>query len=121
MFGKMYKNKKRYKYEAEILDFIAYNKKMAEVYKNANKDSFDSKEHLAIVKSYSESLLKKLPKKYNVSPALIKDLEKSEYTGLLEYDNLMNRIKGHNISEAKREKIDLYKTAIMELKDEGLI
>lgn len=59
--------------------------------------------------------------KYSVDKELWERYYNSEITALKEFDNCKRRIEQEKLEQEKREKIDLYKKAVLELKNEGKI
>ncbi|BAO04733.1 ran family small GTPase [Clostridium botulinum B str. Osaka05] len=122
---KWFKKRKKFKYERELEKFIDFNNYMTEKYKIYPKkikypiDKYE--EETCICMCYSSEFLNKIRKKYNVDNKLIKEVLESEYIALEEQDNMAKRIKKINEEKEDREKIDLYKRAILELKEDGKI
>ncbi|NCI19727.1 hypothetical protein EJM73_08825 [Clostridium botulinum] len=122
---KWFKKRKKFKYERELEKFIDFNNYMTEKYKIYPKkikypiDKYE--EETCICMCYSSEFLNKIRKKYNVDNKLIKEVLESEYIALEEKDNMSKRIKKINEEKETREKIDLYKRAILELKEKGKI
>ncbi|HCL4447183.1 TPA: hypothetical protein N2D16_002788 [Clostridium botulinum] len=122
---KWFKERKKFKYERELEKFIDFNNYMTEKYKiypQKIKYPIDKyEEETCICMCYSSEFLNKIRKKYNVDNKLIKKVLESEYIALEEKDNMQKRIKKIKEEKGIREEIDLYKRAILELKEEGKI
>lgn len=127
-FLKWYKKKKRQKYEKEIqnhIDFNNYQTNSYKIYPNEPKNIIQkyrrSKNGWAICQCYGIKTLNKIYDRYNVSQELIDEVIETEKECLLEYHNMKDRIKKEKQLSEEREKIRLYKKAILELKNEGKI
>lgn len=122
---KFYKLKRKEFYECQIRSHIKYNLIQIREYKlslpSEPDDDLRFENYPAIAKSYDSKVLEQFKIKYNVDSELIHESIKIYDLTIEEYNNFTAR-KDVYVAEVKeREKINCYKKAILELKQEGLI
>ncbi|WP_125154537.1 hypothetical protein [Clostridium rectalis] len=104
---------------------INYNEYMINKYKNMPKIIKDIvekyEEESCICMCYREEFLSKIHVKYNVDINLIKELIESDTIAIEENKKADIRTKELEQEKETREKIDLYKRAILELKQDDKI
>lgn len=122
---KWYKQYKVNKIEKELHRIIRYNSHVAKCYEAyPNKGPLDEKfeiefsDNHAIYMSYNEDLWNKF-KDYGVNEELFNKHLETYKKAKYEYNNGKKRKKYIQEEKEERDKIDLYKKAILELKDEG--
>lgn len=122
---KWYKQYKVNKIEKELHRIIRYNSHVAKCYEAyPNKGPLDEKFEIefsnnhALYMSYNEDLWNKF-KDYGVSEELFNKHLETYKKAKHEYNNRKKRKKDIKEKKEERDKIDLYKKAILELKDEG--
>ena len=120
-----YKEKKKQKYENQIQEFINFNNYQISKYRfypNKPKNTIQKYEdEWGICACYTTEALNKLHSKYNINQELINEMIKTEKECLIEYHKAKDRIKKEKQLSEEREKIRLYKKAILELKNENRI
>lgn len=122
---KWLKEKKKEKYEDKIQYMISYNNYMINKYKMYPKKVqeliTEYEKETGICMCYQEDFLNKIHIKYNINNDLIQQLMMSDKTALEEYHKMQERNQKIKEEKETREKIDLYKRAILELKKDGKI
>lgn len=113
---KKYRKYKKNKYEKEIKEFIKYNNKVIQKYKN-NK----SIRNYCVGKSFSITFYGELEKKYKIKRELLDEMFVSYRIAIREYTKMEERIENKKLEKENKEKVRLYKKAILELKKEGMI
>ncbi|MFC0903939.1 hypothetical protein ACFHWD_04435 [Clostridium sp. MT-14] len=121
---KHYKLKKKQKIEQKINNIILFNKWKIQCYKEYPEKIKPP------IKEFSDStgMARFYPKdtweyfkKYNVNKNLFDKQLQYYDIAMDEYDKLEKRLKQKKLNEEERERINLYKKAILELKKEGKI
>ena len=116
-----YKKWRKNRYEANLREFIKFNVKKIKEYESDVDIATITKNDPAICQNYDRNYLKKLQQKYGIDKILINEVNDTEDKALKKYYKKRESEISLRKSEQERKEIDLYKKAILELKQENKI